>query len=88
LPNRHRCGDALDLDSAKIAVLEEIADQPASAAAMTTVSGSAKFCKRAARLGVSPTTDCSCAGPAPIKSPTTISPVAIPTRAWSLTDSA
>ena len=41
---------------------------------------------RAARFGVSPTTDCSCAEPSPIKSPTTISPVAIPTRAWSLAD--
>ena len=46
--------------------------------------GSAKACNRAARFGVSPTTDCSCAGPAPIKSPTTTSPVAIPTRACSL----
>jgi hypothetical protein len=55
-------------------------------AAMTTASGSARVCRRAARLGVSPTTDCSCADPLPIRSPTTTSPVAIPTRAWSLTD--
>ena len=55
-------------------------------AAITTASGSAKACRRAARLGVSPTTDCSCAEPSPIRSPTTTSPVAIPTRAWSLTD--
>jgi hypothetical protein len=39
---------------------------------------------QAAGFGVSPTTDWSCAEPSPIKSPTTISPVAIPTRAWSL----
>ena len=31
LPSRHRRGDALDLDGAEIAVLEEIADQPARA---------------------------------------------------------
>ena len=31
LPGRHRPGDALDLDGAEIAVLEEIADQPARA---------------------------------------------------------
>ena len=31
LPGRHRRGDALDLDGAEIAVLEEIADQPARA---------------------------------------------------------
>jgi hypothetical protein len=31
LPNRQRPGDALDFDSAKIAALEEIADQPAGA---------------------------------------------------------
>ena len=55
-------------------------------AAMTTASGSARACRRAARFGVSPTTDCSCAEPSPIRSPTTTSPVAIPTRAWSLTD--
>ena len=55
-------------------------------AAMTTASGSARACSRAARFGVSPTTDCSCAEPSPIRSPTTTSPVAIPTRAWSLTD--
>jgi hypothetical protein len=28
---------------------------------MTTASGSARACKRAARFGVSPITDCSCA---------------------------
>ena len=32
-------------------------------AAMTTVSGSASACSRAARFGVSPTTACSCAAP-------------------------
>jgi hypothetical protein len=31
MPSRNRLGDALDLDSAEIAVLEEIADQPAGA---------------------------------------------------------
>ena len=52
-------------------------------AAMTTAPGSAKACSRAATLGVSPTTECSCAGPLPIRSPTTTCPVAIPTRSYN-----
>jgi len=32
------------------------------------------------------TTDCSCAAPSPIRSPTTTSPVAMQMRAWSWTD--
>src|SRR5262252_3090770 len=47
---------------------------------ITTVPGSASACNRAARFGVSPTTACSCATPWPTRSPTTTSPVAIPTR--------
>ena len=47
---------------------------------MTTMFGSAIPCRRAARFGVSPTIACSCAAPAPIRSPTTTSPVAMPTR--------
>jgi TolB-like protein len=35
--------------------------------ATTTASGAAKACSRAARFGVSPTTDCSCADPLPIR---------------------
>jgi hypothetical protein len=38
-------------------------------AAMTTASGSAKASKRAARFGVSPTTDCCCAEPSPSHQP-------------------
>ena len=53
------------------------------ASATTTVPGSASACRRAARLGVSPTTASSCAAPSPTRSPTTTSPVAIPTRAAS-----
>ena len=51
--------------------------------ATTTVPGSASACRRAARFGVSPTTASSCAAPSPIRSPTTTSPVAMPTRAAS-----
>ena len=47
----------------------------------TTLPGSASACRRAARLGVSPTTVSSCAAPSPISSPTTTTPVAMPTRA-------
>src|SRR5215472_6055303 len=53
---------------------------------MTTVFGSARPCSLAARFGVSKTTDCSCADPSPIRSPTTTRPVAIPTRACSVTE--
>jgi len=45
--------------------------------AMTTLFGSARPCKRAARFGVSPTMPRSCASPAPTRSPTTTNPVAI-----------
>ena len=50
---------------------------------MTTVFGSAIPCRRAARFGVSPTMPRSCASPDPIRSPTTTSPVAMPTRVCS-----
>jgi hypothetical protein len=48
--------------------------------AMATLFGFAMLCKRAARFGVSPTMACSCEAPDPIRSPTTTSPVAMPTR--------
>ena len=51
--------------------------------AITTASGSARACSRAAKFGVSPTTPCSCAAPDPTRSPTTTSPVAMPTRTCS-----
>ena len=51
--------------------------------AMTTMFGSAMPCRRAARFGVSPTMPRSCASPEPIRSPTTTSPVAMPTRVCS-----
>src|SRR5580693_5976574 len=46
--------------------------------AMTSVSGAASPCSRAARFSVSPTTPRSCAAPVPIKSPTTTRPLAMP----------
>ena len=52
-------------------------------AAITTPFGSAADWSRAARFGVSPTTLCSRAPPAPIWSPTTTRPVAMPTRLCS-----
>jgi hypothetical protein len=51
--------------------------------AITTLFGSARPCKRAARFGVSPTMPRSCASPDPISSPTTTNPVAMPTRVRS-----
>ena len=49
----------------------------------TTVPGAAKAWSRAARLGVLPTTACSCALAVPMISPTTTGPVSIPTRTIS-----
>ena len=63
----HRPGDALELLGPKVLKLEEIAEEPSRASAMTTVFGSAMPCRRAARFGVSPTISCSCASPDPIK---------------------
>ena len=51
-----------------------------SLSAITSVFGVASACSRAARFGVSPTTPRSCAAPSPIRSPTTTSPVAMPSR--------
>src|SRR6266516_4496993 len=51
--------------------------------AITTAPGSARAWRRAARFGVSPTTACSCAAPAPMRSPTTTGPVAMPMRTRS-----
>jgi hypothetical protein len=48
---------------------------------MRATLGSAMPCKRAARFGVSPTIARSWEAPEPIRSPTTTSPVAMPTRA-------
>jgi hypothetical protein len=48
--------------------------------AITTAFGSAILYSRAAKFGVSPTIPRSCASPDPIKSLTTCSPVATPTR--------
>lgn len=49
------------------------------------VSGSARLCRRAARLGVSPSTARSSAAPSPTMSPTTTKPVAMPMRTRSST---
>ena len=51
--------------------------------AMTTLPGSAKAWRRAARFGASPTTARSRALSLPTRSPTTTAPVAMPTRAAS-----
>jgi hypothetical protein len=48
--------------------------------AITTLFGSARPYKRAAKFGVSPTMPRSWASPEPTRSPTTTSPVAMPTR--------
>ena len=80
LPGRHRPGDALELDGAEIAALEQVADQPPRGRGDHDLSGPARACRRAARFGVSPTAVCCRASPAPIGSPTTTSPVAMPMR--------
>src|SRR5262245_34083244 len=52
-------------------------------AEITTSPGAATACSRAARFGVSPIAARSRLSPAPTCSPTTTSPVAMPTRALS-----
>ena len=47
------------------------------------VFGVATACRRAARFGVSPTNRAPAPSPEPIRSPTTTSPVAMPTRVCS-----
>jgi hypothetical protein len=51
--------------------------------AITTLFDSAVPCNLAARFGVSPTMACSWDAPEPIRSPTTTSPVAMPTSVCS-----
>ena len=76
----YRPGNALEVLGPEVLQLEEIAEKPRVRSAMTTVFGSARACRRAARFGVSPTMPRSCASPDPIRSPTTTRPVAMPTR--------
>ena len=78
-----RSGDALEVLWPEVRQLEQIAEQPSRAPAITTLFGSATPCRRAARFGVSPTMPRSCASPEPTRSPTTTSPVAMPTRTCS-----
>ena len=62
-----------DAERGVLAGLELIA---AVTALKSPVPRSAMPCRRAARLGVSPTMPCSCAAPDPTRSPTTTMPVA------------
>ena len=80
-PGPRRPGDALEVLAPRgPASSNRLPSSLRVPSAMTTVSGSAIACRRAARFGVSPTTPRSCASPDPMRSPTTTSPVAIPTR--------
>src|SRR5260370_34637650 len=78
-PGRDRLVEALHRVIAKLGKLEQVADLSPRRQRDHYVPGSAMACKREAKFGVSPTTACSCAAPSPTRSPTTTSPVAIPT---------
>ena len=84
-PGRDRSGEALeplwrqDLHSNRSPSSRRVP------AAITTAFGSAIPCSRAARFGCFADDACSCACPAADRSPTTTSPVAMPTRTWSRT---
>ena len=82
-PGPHRPGDALEVLGPEVLKLEEIAEESSRAFGDDDLFGSAIPCRRAARFGVSPTMPRSCASPEPIRSPTTTSPVAMPTRVCS-----
>ena len=83
-PDLHRTRESLELLVTKVTQLEQIAQKPSCGVRDNNhLSGSASPCSRAARLGVSPTMPRSWASPDPTRSPTTTSPVAIPTRVCS-----
>ena len=63
----------------QVGILEAATGKLARRSLITTVSGSAKACSRAARFGVSPSASCSCRAPPPM-SPTTTTPVWMPIR--------
>ena len=81
-PGPRGSGDALEVLCSEVLKLEQIAQELSRAFGDDDAFGSAMPCRRAARFGVSPTTAGSCAAPDPIRSPTTTSPVAMPTRVW------
>ena len=63
------------------AILEEAAESFAVCAElMTTAPRLGQRLEAGGKVGVSPTTACSWAAPVPMRSPTTTSPVAMPTR--------
>ena len=78
-PRPHRRREALRRHRAEVLVLKQTAGQ-----AMRTLRDHHRArIGEAARFGVSPTTACSCAAPAPMRSPTTTGPVAMPMRTRS-----
>ena len=81
LPGADRAGQALELNRTKSRHSNRPPMRRRVSASMTAQPGSASDCSRAARFGVSPITACSCAAPAPSRSPTTARPLAMPMRA-------
>ncbi len=78
-PRPHRRREALRRHRAEVLVLKQTAGQ-----AMRTLRDHHRArIGEAARFGVSPTTACSCAAPAPMRSPTTTGPGAMPMRTRS-----
>ena len=83
-PSLHQLGYALEFFGSRgLSSSNRLPTSRRVLSAMTTMFGSAALCRRAAMFGVSPTMPRSCASPDPIKSPTTTSPVAMPTRVCS-----
>ena len=82
-PGALRLGKTGERLRPEILDLEERADLPSRALGDDERARLASACSRAARFGVSPTTPRSCAAPAPIRSPTTTSPLAMPSRTFS-----
>ena len=80
-PGMDRLFKAFGVLRRQFIILEQPAREPVGGAVDNNRIRLAAACRRAARLGVSPTTLCSCEAPEPIRSPTTTRPVAIPIRA-------
>ena len=82
-PGERRPGDALSSCGLRSSSSNRSPSSLRVTSAMTTPSGGAIFCSRAARFGVSPTTAGPRASSDPTRSPTTTIPVAMPNRACS-----
>ena len=80
-PGPDGLGETLEVLRTEVGELEDPADEPPRAPADDDAARRGERLQAGRQIGVWPTTACSCAAPAPTRSPTTTRPVAMPTRA-------